>query len=443
MLALLLSVSCRPGGREWTCNYNVADISTVAGEHTALAGFAARKGLSTELHLPLHTHCLVFSDGTEKVCFISNDLMEISPDLSLEWRKEIAEKSGLPLERIFMHCTHTHSAPRNGGAASEEGGSNWTHKQRLRRNLVENAVKTITDDAAFRPFRMESGKGCTSINANRCEKDTGPVDRDVYVLRIFEKGASRPLVSIVNLACHPVCMGAGSLLVSSDYPGVAGKILSEAWGGDVFQLTGAAGNMDPALGPRDVTYAEQAGRSLADSILQIHFTEVKCTGALHVVNDTVRLPFRIDKITPEAVEAHAAEISSWGVSVSSTWAEDVEGWKNLILSRFSEGKIEDTLPFAMGAVNVGGVIFFFTQGEPFCEYQMTVREQFPGQTVFFAGYTNGQNSYLPSAHAFSYRKGYEYEIDQMHVYIKAPYPLSDKMPEAFAAAAEHIIKKAL
>ena len=82
-------------------------------------------------------------------------------------------------------------------------------------------------------------------------------------------------------------------------------------------------------------------------------------------------------------------------------------------------------------LDVDGVIFFFSDGEPFCEYQMEARKAFPDRTVFFAGYTNGQNSYLPSEHAYEVRKGYEYEIEQMHVYIKAPYPLSEKMPSTY------------
>lgn len=443
--AVLLGILTGCRGDALTMNYNAADISTTPDEHTMLAGFAARNDLSTGLHLPLYTHCLTVGKGADKVCIISNDLMEISPELSLEWRKEISEQSGLPLDRIFMHCIHTHSAPRNGGWRAEPGGSNYSHKERLHKVLVANAVKTITDDASFRPFKMQVGKAQTSINGNRCEKETGPVDRDVYVVRFLDtKGA--PIVSIVNLACHPVCMGHKSLLVSSDYPGVCGKILREAWGGDVFQLTGAAGNMDPAEGPKMVEYAEECGRSLADSLLKVQFEKVRPTGEFKVVNDTVGLPFRIARITPEAVEAHAAElVEKWGgeLSVNWSWKEDVEGWKNLILSRLAEGKVHNTLDFTMGAVNINGIIFFFTQGEPFCEYQMGARSHFPGKTVIFAGYTNGQNSYLPSAHAYEYRKGYEYEIDQMHIYIKAPYPLSDTMPAAFAGAIDKTIQQAL
>lgn len=440
--AVLLGTLCGCRGDGLTMNYNAADISTTPDEHTMLAGFAARNDLSTDLHLPLFTHCLVVGKGSDKVCIISNDLMEISPELSLEWRREISEKSGLPLDRIFMHCIHTHSAPRNGGWRAEPGGSNYSHKERLHKVLVDNAVKTITEESAFRPFKMEVGKAVTSINGNRCEKETGPVDRDVYVVRFLDtRGA--PVVSIVNLACHPVCMGARSLLVSSDYPGVCGKILKEEWGGDVFQLTGAAGNMDPAKGPKMVEYAEECGRCLADSLLKIKFSKVKPTGEFKVCNDTVALPYRIAEVTPEAVEAHAAEISAWDKTVSATWKDDVEGWKELILSRFAEGEVKSALDFTMGAVNIDGIIFFFTQGEPFCEYQMEARKAFPGKTLIFAGYTNGQNSYLPSAHAYEYRKGYEYEIDQMHIYIKAPYPLSDQMPGAFSGAIHETIQQAL
>ena len=201
--------------------------------------------------------------------------------------------------------------------------------------------------------------------------------------------------------------------------------------------------MDPAQGPKMVEYAEQTGRCLADSLLAIRFSSIKPTGEFKVVNDTVGLPYRIAEVTPEAVIAHAEEISKWDKTVSASWKEDVEGWKELILSRFPEGKIHNTLDFTMGAVNINGIVFFFTQGEPFCEYQMTAREHFPDRTVIFAGYTNGQNSYLPSAHAFEYRKGYEYEIDQMHIYIKAPYPLSETMPATFSDAIDKTIRQAL
>ncbi len=423
ILLIMSALSCSKG---LTMSYSSADISTTEDEHTMLAGFAARSKLHDGIHQHLFTHCLVLGDGTQKVCIISNDLMEISPALADTMRAMIAEKSGLAVDNILMHNIHTHSAPRSGGWCNVPGGPNRAWKDRMVETVVDNAVKIIA--AEGKPFKLEIGKGSTSINGNRCEKG-GPVDHDVYVARFLQKG--KPVVSVVNLACHPVCMGAGSLLLSSDYPGICGKYLSEAWGGEVFQLTGAAGNMDPALGPKMVEYAEECGKSLADSLVDIKFSRVPSKGLLRLVNETVDLPYQIDVITPEAVIAHADSLAASARTVFPRFADDVMGWKEEILERFEEGPVPSKLRYHLHGVDLDGVIFFFSDGEPFCEYQMEARAAFPDRTIFFAGYTNGQNSYLPSERAYQVRKGYEYEVEQMHVYIKAPYPLSEKMPSVY------------
>lgn len=432
---LLTPLSCAK--KKLTMNYGRADISTLEDEHVVLAGFAARKGLSDGIHQHLYTHCLVISDGSQKICVISNDMMEISPFLTDSVRTLISQRSGLPLDRILMHNIHTHSAPRTGGKSNLSGGTNRAYKFRTFETIISNAVKVITDDKAFKPFDLEIGKGHTSINANRCEKG-GVADHDVYVARFLVKG--KPEVSIVNLACHPVCMGPGSHLLSSDYPGVAARYLSKAWGGDVFQLTGAAGNMDPARGPKDKEYAEECGKSLADSLSGISFSKVKNNGVLRIVNENVDLPYQIDSVTPEAVMRHADSLVNLKVKVSDTFAEDVRGWENEILARFKEGPVPSKLRYHLHALDVDGVLFFFSDGEPFCEYQMDARKEFPDRNIFFAGYTNGQNSYLPSKRAYEYRKGYEYEVEQMHIYIKAPYPLSSRAPEVYEQGVKKILE---
>ena len=437
ILLLLLSVlSCNKGGL--TMSYHSADISTTEDEHVVLAGFAARDTLSDGIHQHLYTHCLVLGDGTQKVCIISNDLMEISPAISDTIRTMIAEQSGLALDNILMHNIHTHSAPRSGGASNYTGGTNRAWKERMVATVVGNAVKTIGEKG--KPFALEVGKGETLINGNRCEKE-GPVDHNVYVARFLQHG--KPVVSIVNLACHPVCMGPGSYLLSSDYAGVNARYLSEAWGGEVFQLTGAAGNMDPALGPKRVDYAEQCGKELSDALKDNPFEKVSSKGILRLVNDTVDLPYQIAEVTPEAVTRHADSLAATARTTFPRFADDVMNWKDEILERFDNGPVPSKLRYHLHGLDVDGIVFFFSDGEPFCEYQMEARAAFPDRTVFFAGYTNGQNSYLPSEHAYEVRKGYEYEIEQMHVYIKAPYPLSERMPSTYREGVIRTIRETL
>lgn len=424
-----------------TCNFSSADISTTPEEHVILAGFAARNGLSDGIHLPLKTNCLVINDKGDKICIISNDLMEISPVLSSEIRDSISARSGLAKERILMHCIHTHSAPRMGGASVEPGGTNRDFKFRTFEAIVSNAVKTITDDASFKKFHIEVAKGEAPINYNRCEGEgNGPCDHTLYAAKIVS--GKKPVCAFFNIACHPVSMGHKSLLLSSDYSGVARREIEPLWGCEVFQFTGAAGNMDPKGGCQLVDHAEEIGAELAEALKGLEFTKVDEKNLLKFDTNVAHLPYAVEEVTQELVHQHADSISVAYKTEFPRFADDVRGWEQQIIEEWdNEGKNYKSLDFNMAALNLDGIIFFFTQGEPFCEYQQQVREANPDKMIFFAGYTNGQNSYLPSAYAYQVRKGYEYEIEQMHVYIKAPYMLSEKMPEAFSNAISETIAK--
>ena len=439
LAAMTVSSGCSGAGTAGNesplyCNYSAADISVTEGEHTELAGFAARKGLSDGTHTPLGTHALVISDGEQKVCIISNDLMEMPPALAREIRTEISRKSGIDYERVLLHCIHTHSAPRLGGESALPGGSNASYKARTVETIVNNAVKAITDSAAFRPFILETAKGQTFINTNRCESG-GPADHDLYAARFVDARTGETICSFFNLSCHPVCMGPASHLVSADYSGVARRSLKSDWGGrnSVFQLTGASGNMDPVGGCKDAAHAEKTGAELLKDLEELEFSPVRTTGITFATRQA-GLPYRIAEITPKAVKAHADSLAKSAGTDFPRFAEDVRGWEKEILARFADGGVDNALRFELAAFSLGDAVFFFTQGEPFCEYQTALRNTFPDKTIFFAAYTGGQNSYLPSRRAYEVRKGYEYETEQMHVYIKAPYPLSEDMPSVYEDA---------
>lgn len=435
-MCLAFSLNAKP----LKCNYHSADISTVNDEHVVLAGFAARTKLSDGIHLGLRTYCLTITDGNQKVCIISNDLMEISPSIDSEVRKAISERSGLDMDHILMHNIHTHSAPRTGGSCSEPGGSNYTYRTRALATIIDNAVKTITAESEYVPFYLETAKGEGWINMNRCEPE-GPVARDLYAARIVGKDG-KPICAFINFACHPVCMGPGSYLLSSDYSGVARTIIKDKWGCEVFQFSGAQGNMDPIGGPQKVSHATRIGCQLAECLERLEFKKAKKDNLLKFTTGEAKLPFLIDEVTPEAVKAHTLQLIKMAQETNfPRFADDAKGWEKEILARFEKGPVENKLTFHLEAVNIDGVILFFTQGEPFCEYQMATRKAFPKETIFFAGYTNGQSSYLPSEHAYEVRKGYEYEIEQMHVYIKAPYPLSPEMPAAYQRGINETIEK--
>ena len=325
-------------------------------------------------------------------------------------RAEISEKSGLPVENIFIHNIHTHSAPRTGGWCAKEGQPNYNYAIEVRETIVNNAAAAILDSTAFVPFTMEIGKGTSDINGNRRDSE-GYCSRDCYVVRLVDK-KGKPMISMVNYACHPVSLNHASNVVSPDFPGFAAEVLKE-----------------------------QKGYKLANDIKDIEFTPVQDNGAFKLVSKEIHLPFAADTITVDLVKKHVAEIVQW-TSVSHTWPKDVKNWEKYTIEDIEAGLVKNYLPFNIHALNLGGVVFFLTQGEPFMEYQTVLRDAFPDNHVMFIAYTNGQNSYLPSKEAYLTDK-YSYETREMHIYIGAPYPLSDKMPEKYIESICAVTKEAL
>ena len=142
------------GKNMFSCNIGIADITPE--DHVVLAGFAARKGLSTSVQTHLYSHCLVIrSPKGEKVCIITNDMMELDIDETSDMRESISSQTGLPLDHIFMHNIHTHSAPRTGGSSAVPGGSNYKYSITYDKIIVNNAVKTIKDENGYKQFFLE------------------------------------------------------------------------------------------------------------------------------------------------------------------------------------------------------------------------------------------------------------------------------------------------
>lgn len=435
-VTICLLSACAEDANQLRCNIGIMDITP--DDSVVLAGFAARKGLSNSVHRPLKTHCLVIRNDTDTICIITNDMMELSPDFSDKLHKAISEQSGLTSDRIFIHCTHTHSAPRVGGSSTEPGGSNYRTAQMIFDNIVANAVQTIKAQK-FTPFTIEIGKGSCAMNCNRREEN-GPIDHDVYIARFLD-GKGKIIVSLVNYACHPVSLNHRSLAVSTDFPGITTEELSKQWGGEVFYFSGASGNVDPCGGLKaDTAYTREKGMMLAEDCMKVKFDKLKKDNTLKISNKEVRLPFRIETVTADAINAHVDEILKW--KVSETWENNVKGWQKEILDRISTGEVKNYLPFKIAGVNAGSLILLFSQGEPFNEYQSNLRKSLLSHPILFIAYTNGQNSYLPSRHAYETDE-YEYEREQMHIYIKAPYPVSDRMPSVYESAIKEVIENVI
>ena len=66
--------------------------------------------VATNVHDELHARALVVDDGERKVAIVVCDLLGLRGTLSVEARRQIQEKTGIPVEHVLVAATHTHSA---------------------------------------------------------------------------------------------------------------------------------------------------------------------------------------------------------------------------------------------------------------------------------------------------------------------------------------------
>ena len=74
-----------------------------------------------------------------------------------------------------------------------------------------------------------------------------PIDPTVGVIRVDDLDGD-PIAIVFRYSCHPVTMGPRSAVASSDFPGVARRVVETSLGGLALFLQGGGGNINPRAG---------------------------------------------------------------------------------------------------------------------------------------------------------------------------------------------------
>ena len=241
-----------------------ADITPPIG--TPLSGYYRRR-VSDGVLDPLYARCLAMSDGNVRalVCVIDNVHLHDAAFAAV--RSEIARKTHLPPEAVFLACTHTHTGP-----VSYEPQSSIPHWEivkpedvpliRASNRLIaarcaDAGLRALSDLAPasiligrgeakgisfIRRFRMKDGTVRTNPGANNPDVECalGEPDEQLQLVR-FVRGGKRE-IALVNFQCHPDTIGGTKF--SADWPGLSCTCLESAMQGqvDAVFLNGAQGD---------------------------------------------------------------------------------------------------------------------------------------------------------------------------------------------------------
>lgn len=385
----------------------------------------------------LEINALALACGDEKAVLISIDHCGIIREIIADYKRHVSEVTGVPEEGIYIHATHTHTAP-----FLNLNSENLLEQEyyRMVYHKMADAAKEALDDlkpakmgwgigqapniAFIRRFRMKDGSIRTNPGVNHPEIDApiGEVDERVNVLRFDREGAES--LVLVNFGDHPDTVGGSK--ISADWPGFLRRSVEQALDHTkcIF-FNGAQGdvnhvNVHPKDGDlndmfmdfddvsRGYGHARYMGRVVAGAVLQtydkVKYIEVE---SLKCKQRTIHVPSNLPKPEelPEAYrinELHQAgrdeELPYTGMMLTTVVADAARK------IRLEHGP--EAFDMELSAIAIGNVVMMGIPGEPFTGVGRGLKETEGWDMVLPTCNTNGKQGYFPMKEAYD-EGGYE------------------------------------
>jgi hypothetical protein len=418
----------------------------------AHGGWGAQKHEQAEgIDMDLWTTALALREGDTTALILDLDIQILTNERADQIRKAVSATTGVPFENIRAAATHTHSGPVPYKSWIEKGyemvGPWFENVAQWSAQAAEEAL------ASLQPVLVRAGQGQCHINANRRAvtpegqpflgvNPDGPCDHDVLVVRV-DSSQGKPLVTLVNYACHATIMGPANKLITPDFPGAMKRVVEGAVGGKCMFFQGSAGDQGPvqgfiadtnvyhALGAVLGHEAAKVASALSAIPSQVVFREVIPSGA-----PLGRYDSKFASVASSPLRVSQQEILvplREGLPEKKTAAEKLDFWKSKLkdarekqddasiteatyMARRADIQLRMADDFG-GKTSAGVRTHFVTFGdvaivgcniEPFCEIGLEVKRRSPFPTTLMCGYTNGRMAYMPTPDEWT-RGGYEVE----------------------------------
>ena len=288
----------------------------------------------------LYVRAMVLDDGHTTVAIVSADLLYTPLDeICRPVRRRVEDRTGIPQGNILICATHTHSGPevftrskirkdqevpassldqaylqalvgkmaecvamaradmrpvKIGAAVGLLPEIVFNRRPRTPDGLAINTFTLPPEAAATRAVRI-GDDGLTTVSfalgGETSDLTWGPVDPELRVLRVVDAN-DRMVGSLVNFACHPVCVYPHlPTAISADYPGDATELAEQVEGGVCLFTLGAAGDIVPYQ--RGLEGHRRMGRAVgAEAIRRLQFVPATDNVTLAVLRKDIEFPVK-------------------------------------------------------------------------------------------------------------------------------------------------------
>ena len=405
---------------------------------TDLAGYALRPAVS--VNDDLHITAFAFETDGTRAMLISADMCNIRDAALTACQEAMVDASGLPMSRLILACTHTHSGPT-------------CYDEKYMSTIFIPALKKAIQAAlsSMRPALVGIGTTTSDIAVNRREiqengkialgqNPFGSYDPTMTVVS-FREPDGTPIGNLIHYGCHNTAAGRNPE-VSRDWCGVAVDRLETLSGGVTCFFNGCGGDCGPRLttgktsGGNNIALAmELGGHAASDAIRAWRNITFWYDAPLHVLCEDIDLPLRklpsLDEMYQQK-EKMEQENSSHFIT---------KGTYNNLLERIAylEAGNEQpaTKPISTSLICIGPLAFLPIPFEPFSMITLRIKQHSPYPYTLCVGYANGAMSYFPSIDQIP-RGGYEVEMFQTRNII----PFADDSEQYFVTGSLRMLRSA-
>ena len=369
-------------------------------------------------HDRLYARALVMEHGAVRIAVVVVDSCMMPRDL-LDRAKELAgQKTGIPIERMLISATHTHSAPAAMGCLGSDADPDYveflppriaeaieTAAQRL---VPARAGWTVVDDFEHthcrrwirRPDKMLTDPfGALTVRANMHPGyenpdvigPSGPVDPAITMLSI-QSDEGKPLALLANYSMHYF----GATPVSSDYYGHFASSIATRIGAEgeknqfvAMMSQGTSGDqmwMDYGKPKSDIK-VEAYAREVADVVWRAYSKiEYRSSPSLMMAETTISLGRR----APDAARL------AWGRDLLATMAGAKPRNQREVYAREQVFLHENPLrELKLQALRVGDLGITAIPNEVFAITGLKIKARSPLQTTMNIELANGSEGYIP------------------------------------------------
>ncbi len=386
------------------------------------------ENMARSAHDPLFARSLVLEDGQTVLGIVVVDNLGVAQETADEAKAVASAQCGIPVDKILVAATHTHSAPASNVKEGPEPAVAYRKllvagiaqslvqaHAALRPAAVGAAACPLPDEVFNRRWFLKPGRMTPNpfgsfdqvkmnpgTTADILDRPAGPTDPDITVLSVEDAESRRPLALLANYSLHYVG-GVPAGIASADYYGEFARLMRSRVGGDdrfvAMMSNGTSGDINniPFLVDRPPREPFEQIRIVAQKAADAAW---RARAAMARHDPDARLGMIQRQVTLKARRPTAEQIAAANavLAVTDQAQRDqlpplAEIYARRVLALAGSG---EALTVPLQAVRIGDLAICAIPFETFVEIGLELKKRSPFPRTMVMGIANGYNGYLPT-----------------------------------------------